>query len=242
MSVKRLAIAGLGTVGCGLINMIQAQRPEGIEIVAVSARDRNAQREADISAYEWCDDPLEFVSRDDIDCVVEMIGSSEGVARTLVTNSIKAGKPVITANKALIADHGAELAHIVDEHDVFFGYEAAVAGGIPIIKSLREAFVGNDIKSISGILNGTSNFILSTMAHTGRDFADVLQEAQDLGYAEADPSFDIEGIDAAHKLAIMAGIAFKQLIDFKAVKVRGITEISTQDVQYARQTGHRVKL
>lgn len=237
----RIAIAGLGTVGCGFINMIHAKMPANVEIVGVSARRKDVARVADISAYEWVDDPLEFVTQDDIDCIVELIGGSEGLAKELVFKALKNGKSVITANKALIADHGKELGKVVDAQDVFFGFEAAVAGGIPIIKSLRESFTGNDIQSLQGILNGTGNYILSAMAETGRDFADILKEAQELGYAEADPSFDVGGIDAAHKLAIMAGIAFQQEVSFNDLYVQGIERIKAQDINYAKQAGYRLK-
>lgn len=238
-----IAIAGLGTVGCGLIEMIERNKDAcGVNIVAVSAHNKNKHRLVDISKYEWVNDALDFATRDDIDCVVELIGGSEGIAHDLVSQSLKAGKMVITANKALIADHGYELAAIAEEKDVFFGYEAAVAGGIPVIKALRESFAGNEITAVRGILNGTCNYILTTMRETGRSFADVLKDAQDLGYAESDPTFDVEGIDAGHKLAILAALGFGVKVPFEVLDIKGITAISAADSEQANKSGYRIKL
>lgn len=238
-----IAIAGLGTVGCGLIEMINSNKGEcPVNIVAVSAHNKNKHRLVDISPYEWVDHALDFAKRDDIDCVIELIGGSEGIAHDLVKSSLATGKMVITANKALIADHGYELAAIAEEKDVFFGYEAAVAGGIPVIKALRESFSGNYITAIRGILNGTCNYILTTMRESGRDFKNVLKEAQDLGYAESDPTFDIEGIDAGHKLAILAALGFGVKVPFNRLDIRGITALSPVDSENADKAGYSVKL
>jgi len=210
----KVGIAGLGTVGIGVVkiltqhaDVIAMRAGQKIEIVAVSARNKNQDRGVDLSSYDWVDDARDLTTHDDVDCVVELIGGSEGVAADLVRGSLSNGRHVVTANKALVAHHGYELAVTAEDKGVSLNYEAAVAGGIPIIKALREGLAANDIKSVYGILNGTCNYILTIMRETGRDFDDVLKEAQEHGYAEADPSFDIEGVDAAHKLCILSAIA-----------------------------------
>lgn len=239
----RIGIAGLGTVGCGLIEMIEAQGADcPLKIIAVSARSRHKKRSINIDAYEWFESPLALAGHQDIDCVVEVMGGSEGAAKELAEAALQHGKAVVTANKALIADYGYELAALAERHDAFFGYEAAVAGGIPVIKALRESFSGNKVQAIRGILNGTCNYILSTMRETGRSFDDVLQEAQKRGYAESDPRFDIDGIDAAHKLAILAALAFGVRVPFAALPVTGIRDITAADISYAREMGYRIKL
>lgn len=245
----RTGIAGLGTVGAGVVKILAARgehlaaacgRP--IEIAAVSARDAKKDRGVDLSRLRWESDPLALAHADDIDVVVELIGGSEGVARDLVEAALRAGKHVVTANKALIAHQGTALARLAEAKGVALNYEAAVAGGIPIVKTMRESLAANEIRSIHGILNGTSNYILTEMETTGRDFADVLKDAQDLGYAEADPTFDIGGIDAAHKLAILASLAFGTEVDFANVHVEGIEKISATDIAFAREFGFKVKL
>jgi homoserine dehydrogenase len=245
----RIALAGLGTVGAGVIRLIEtnaglitrrAGRP--IVISAVSARDRGKDRGVDISGYAWEDDMTAMAARGDVDAVVELVGGADGPALTLARNAIAHGKSLVTANKAMIAHHGLELAELTEKARVALKFEAAVAGGIPVIKGLREGAAANRIERLYGILNGTCNFILSTMEDTGRDFADVLDEAQRKGYAEADPSFDVEGTDAAHKLAILSAIAFGTRIDFASVDTAGITRIKAADIAQADALGYVIRL
>jgi homoserine dehydrogenase len=244
-----IAIAGLGTVGGGALqiltdnaDILQERCGRKINLVAVSARDKNKNRGVDLYGVKWVDNPLEFAEMSEIDVVVELIGGSEGIAKELVEKSIKAGKNIVTANKALIAHHGREIAELAEKHNVMFAYEAAVAGGIPIIKLLREGLVANEFSKIAGILNGTCNFILTSMLKDKKDFATVLKEAQDIGYAEADPAFDIEGIDTAHKTAILTSLAFGCAPDIKSIYIEGITQISILDMQFADQLGFVIKL
>jgi homoserine dehydrogenase len=245
----RIAIVGLGTVGAGVIRLLQengahiarrAGRP--IEIVAISARDRNRDRGVDISPYEWVDDMSSLAGRDDIDAIVELIGGADGPALTLARQALALGKPFVTANKAMIAHHGLALAHEAERVGVALKYEAAVAGGVPVIKGLREGAAANRIERVYGILNGTCNFILSNMEKEGRDFEDVLKDAQDRGFAEADPAFDIDGIDAAHKLSILASLAFGTEIDFESVDVTGIRHVIAADIREAAALGYRIRL
>ena len=245
----RVGLAGLGTVGAGLVRLLAANagliarragRP--IVVVAVSARDRGRDRGIDLTLLRWHDDPVALARDAEVDVVVELIGGTEAPARDLVLAALAAGKPVVTANKALMAVHGAELAERAAAAGVPLAYEAAVAGGIPVIKALREGLAGNRIESISGILNGTCNYILTQMREQGSSFADVLAEAQRLGYAESDPSTDIDGHDAAHKLAILAALAFGQPVDFDAVHIEGIRSIDALDIAYASELGYRIKL
>ncbi|MEO6094091.1 MAG: homoserine dehydrogenase [Novosphingobium sp.] len=245
----RIALAGLGTVGAGVIRLIEtnarliasrARRP--IVISAVSARDRAKHRGVDISGYGWEDDMTAMAARDDVDVVVELVGGSDGPALTLARDTIAAGKSLVTANKAMIAHHGLELAGAAERARVALKFEAAVAGGVPVIKGLSEGAAANAIARVYGILNGTCNYILSTMEDTGRGFAEVLAEAQKLGYAEADPSFDVEGIDAAHKLSILAAIAFGAHVDFGAVEVSGIAPILAADIAQAKALGFVIRL
>ncbi len=242
----KIGVAGLGTVGAGLVRLISEHAQDlagrAIEIAAVSARDRNADRGVDISPYVWCDDPLDLARDEDIDVVVELIGGSDGIAKDLTQAAFNNAKHVVTANKALVAHHGTALAHDAETCGVSFSYEAAVAGGIPIIKSLREGLAGNSLNRVYGILNGTCNYILSAMSEEGREFEDILAECQKLGYAEVDPSFDIDGIDAAHKLAILASVAFGGEVNFEAVHVEGIRHISPVDMQFAKELGYSIKL
>ena len=245
----RIALAGLGTVGGGVIRLIEANgaliarragRP--LEIVAVCARDRTKDRGVDLSAYAWEDDMTVLAQRDDIDVVVELVGGSDGPALSLARRTLAAGKGLVTANKAMVAHHGMELAASAEDQGVPLKFEAAVAGGIPVIKGLREGAAANELVRLYGILNGTCNYILTTMERTGRDFADVLKDAQDLGYAEADPTFDVEGIDAAHKLAILAAIGFGARIDFPAVEIEGITRLRAADFAQAAALGYVIRL
>ncbi len=250
----RIGIAGLGTVGCGTLALLRANaellairagRP--ITVTAVSARDRNKRRPVDLSDLVWCTDPLELAARPDVDMVVELVGGADGVALALSRATLANGKHLVTANKALLAHHGTALARAAQDAGVHLGYEAAVAGGIPIVKALREGLAGNQVAGIHGILNGTCNYIMTAMheavqAGQSHEFADALAEAQKLGYAEADPSTDVDGIDAAHKLAILTGIVFGCEIDFGAVHVEGIRHVSGLDIAFAMELGYRVKL
>lgn len=244
----RIALAGLGTVGVGVAKILhthkdaiarKAGRP--IEIVAVSARDKERDRGFDFSAVKWVSDASALAS-EDVDCVVEMIGGDSGVAKDLAEESLSKGLDFVTANKALLAHHGYDLAKLAETNDAGLMYEAAVAGGIPVIKAIREGFAANDISAVYGILNGTCNYILTEMRVTGRSFKDVLTDAQKLGYAEADPAFDIEGTDAAHKLCLLTALAFGVKPDFKKLAVKGITDITSVDIEFARELGYRIKL
>ncbi len=245
----RVALAGLGTVGGGVIKLLEtnhelitrrASRP--IEIIAVSARDRFRDRGLDLSNFEWCDDPVALATHAGADVIIELIGGAEGPALALGEATIANGKAFVTANKAMIAHHGIRLAMAAEAANVALKYEAAVAGGIPVIKGLREGAAANEITHVYGILNGTCNYILTTMESEGRDFGDVLADAQALGYAEADPSFDIDGVDAAHKLAILASLSFGTRLDFDAVAISGIRDIVAGDIAHARTLGFRVRL
>ncbi|HTH98489.1 MAG TPA: homoserine dehydrogenase [Stellaceae bacterium] len=245
----RIGIAGLGTVGAGVIKLItgnqallQARAGRALEIVAISARDRRRERGVDLSSYRWYDDPVALARDPDVDVVVELVGGADGSALALVQAALAAGKQVVTANKALLAFHGEELGRLAVEKGGSVGFEAAVAGGIPIIKALREGLSANRISRVFGVLNGTCNYILSTMRKTGRDFADVLAEAQALGYAEADPTLDIDGHDAAHKLALLSAVAFGTPLDIGAVHVEGIRHVTSIDIEHAEDLGYRIKL
>jgi homoserine dehydrogenase len=249
VTALRIGIAGLGTVGSGALRLLQAQhdllamragRP--IEVVAVSARDRAKARGSDLSVCRWLDDPVGLASAPDIDVVVELIGGDEGPARKLVEAALTNGKSVVTANKALLARHGVALARLAEAKNATLAYEASVCGGIPIIKGLREGLAANAVSELHGILNGTCNYILSQMRDTGRAFEDVLAEAQALGYAEADPSFDIDGIDTAHKLAILTAVAFGTEVDLGSVHIEGIRHIGALDITYADELGYAIKL
>ncbi|MEP2990423.1 MAG: homoserine dehydrogenase [Parasphingorhabdus sp.] len=245
----RVALAGLGTVGTGVVQLIKqngdliAERAgRRIEISAVSARDKNRDRGIDLSEFNWVDDLEQLASNDDIDCVIEMIGGSDGPALDLARKSLSNGKSVVTANKAMIAHHGLELAKLAEANDNLLKYEAAVAGGIPVIKGLKEGAAANEIARVYGILNGTCNYILTTMEKHGSDFELVLKEAQNLGFAEADPGFDIDGVDAAHKLAILASLSFGNAIDFDGVDTSGIRNIMAADISQAKALGYRIRL
>jgi len=244
-----VAIAGLGTVGAGVVTLLRtnadiiaARAGRPITVTAVSARDRARDRGVSVAGLRWYEDAVALAADPQVDVIVECIGGSDGKAKALVEAAIAAGKHVVTANKALLAVHGAALAEASEAKGVALAFEAAVAGGIPAIKAVREGLAANRIQRVAGILNGTCNYILTTMRNERREFAEVLAEAQKLGYAEADPSFDIDGIDAAHKLAILAALAFGRPVDFSAVHVEGIREVSALDIALAEELGYRIKL
>ncbi|MCC6105466.1 homoserine dehydrogenase [Acetobacter tropicalis] len=248
-SPLRLGIAGLGTVGAGVIRLLEtnadlitARAGRPLKVVAVSARDRTRDRGVNVSGLRWYDNAVDLVTDPEVDVVVELIGGAEGQARALVEAALQAGKPVVTANKALLAIHGPALAQVSAEKSAPLLFEAAVAGGIPAIKTVREGLAADRLLRIGGILNGTCNYILTVMRETGKDFGSVLADAQQLGYAEADPSTDIDGLDAAHKLTILAGLAFGRPVAFDSVHVEGIRRIGAADLSFARKLGYRIKL
>ncbi|MAZ33290.1 MULTISPECIES: homoserine dehydrogenase [Thalassospira] len=248
-NVVKIGVAGLGTVGAGTVKLLSEHRDNLADrsgspmiVTAVSARDRTRDRGFSTEGITWYEDARDLATDKNVDVVVETIGGSNGIAYDVCKAALENGKHVVTANKALIALHGVELARIADANNVTIAYEAAVAGGIPVIKALREGLAGNVISRVTGILNGTCNYILTTMREQGRDFADVLAEAQKLGYAEADPTFDVDGIDAAHKLAILTSLAFGVEVDFDAIAVEGIRSVSALDIQLAEELGYRIKL
>lgn len=245
MKPVKVGICGLGTVGGGTFNVLKRNAEEisrragrSIDVVQVASRAVNPL--CDTSTTEMTDDAFAVVNNPEIDIVVELIGG-DTLAKELVLRAIENGKHVVTANKALIAVHGNEIFQCAREKGVMVGFEAAVAGGIPVIKAIREGLAANRINWLAGIINGTGNFILSEMREKGRTFEDVLQEAQALGYAEADPTFDVEGIDAAHKLTILASIAFGIPLQFEKAYTEGITQLTTADVNYAEALGYRIK-
>jgi homoserine dehydrogenase len=245
----KVGVAGLGTVGAALIAQIAHQREElsvrcgrRIEVVAVSARSRGKERGLDLGKLKWFSDPLALARAPEIDVFVELIGGTGDPAKSAVEAALKAGKSVVTANKALLAKHGVKLAALAEKHHVALNFEAAVGGAIPIVKTLREGMAGNSFERIYGILNGTCNYILTRMEQDAMPFAECLAEAQRLGYAEADPSFDIEGHDTAQKLAILASLAFGTKADQRAIYVEGISSLAPADLTAADQLGYRVKL
>jgi homoserine dehydrogenase len=245
----RIAVAGLGTVGAGTLQLLERQAEplalragRRIVVGAVSARDRRRDRGVNLSAVRWYENAAAMAADPDIDVVVELIGGAEGVALEVVEAGLANKKHIVTANKALMAKEGTRLAARAEEAGVALAFEAAVAGGIPIIKTLRESLAGNRLARVYGILNGTSNYILTTMREGGREFGEVLAEAQKLGYAEADPSFDIDGVDAAHKLAILTSVAFGRPVDLAGVYTEGIRHISRLDIDFAEELGFRIKL
>ena len=244
----RLGIAGLGTVGASVVRMVERRRAAlaaaglDIRVAAVSSRDRSRDRGLDLTDVAWFDDPVALARSGDVDCVVELIGGAEGPAKAVVEAALGVGKPVVTANKALLARHGAALAALAEENGVALAFEAAVAGGIPVIKTLREGLPGNTISRIYGILNGTCNYILSRMEREGLTFEACLKDAQALGYAEADPTFDVEGFDTAHKLALLTSLAFGTAVDADGVSVEGISRVQPLDLRMADELGYRIKL
>ncbi len=247
LKAVKVGLIGLGTVGCGTLNVLTRNQDEitrragrTIEVVAAAVKDLSKSRDCEISGLALTEDPFAVVNNPEIDVIVELIGG-ETLAKELLLAAIKNGKHVVTANKALIALHGNEIFEAAQAQGVMVAFEAAVAGGISIIKAIREGLAGNRVEWLAGIINGTSNYILTEMDQPGQDFADVLKEAQRLGYAESDPTFDIEGIDAAHKLTILASIAFGIPLQFERIFTEGITKIGAQDVQYADELGYRIK-
>ena len=245
----RVALAGIGVVGGGVVRLLEANRDliarragRAVEIVAISARDRQKDRGVDLSPYRWEDDMAALVEAEDVDVVVEMVGGADGPALTLARQALGAGKALVTANKAMIAHHGLDLARIAEAQDRPLKYEAAVAGGIPVIKAIREGASANQIARVYGILNGTCNYILTLMEREGASFADALAAAQAEGYAEADPTFDVDGIDAAHKLSILAALCFGTRLDFDTVTAEGIRGLIAADIREAAALGHRVRL
>ncbi|MBC7151953.1 homoserine dehydrogenase [Ciceribacter selenitireducens] len=245
----KIGIAGLGTVGASLVRILQQRSNElavscgrAIQITAVSARDRTKDRGVDLSGITWFDDPVEMAEKGDIDVLVELVGGAEGTADKSVRAALARGLHVVTANKALLARHGVELAIMAEEKGLLLNYEAAVAGGIPVIKAMRESLTGNHFSRVYGIMNGTCNYILTRMEKEGLSFEACLKEAQRLGYAEADPTFDIEGNDTAHKLSILTTLAFGSQISADDIYLEGISNISIEDIHAARDLGFRIKL
>jgi homoserine dehydrogenase len=245
----KIGIAGLGTVGASVVrvlsdhrNVLSRQCGRDIVVTAVSARDRNKGRGVDLGNIDWFDDPVDMARNADIDVLVELIGGESGKALFTVIAALESGRHVVTANKALLAKHGVKIAALAEEKGLLLNFEAAVAGGIPVIKVMRESLAGNSISRIFGILNGTCNYILTRMEQEGLSFADCLADAQRLGYAEADPTFDIEGNDTAHKLSILTSIAFGTQIAADEVYLEGISNISQADIRAAHDLGYRIKL
>jgi len=248
-SPLRLGIAGLGTVGAGVIKIVQEQAAllavrsgRDITISAISARSRSKDRGVDLSAYDWEDDPVTLAKRDDIDVFVELMGGEDGPAKAACEAAINAGKHVVTANKALLAHHGQAMALAAEAAKVNLRFEAAVAGGIPVIKALTEGLAANRITRIMGVMNGTCNYILTRMENAGLPYAEVFEEANQLGYLEADPNLDVGGIDAAHKLVLLSAIAYGTQVDFASAELQGIGLISIDDIMAAKDMGYRIKL
>jgi homoserine dehydrogenase len=245
----RVGLAGLGTVGAAVVDLIARERAalaarcgRAVEVTAVTARSKAKKRPVDLRKVKWARDPIALAADPDIDVFVELIGGAGDPAKSAIEAALAAGKSVVTANKALLAKHGLALAALAEKHHVALNFEAAVAGAIPVVKTLREGLAGNSFQRISGILNGTCNYILTRMEREKLSFADCLADAQQLGYAEADPSFDVEGHDTAQKLAILASLAFGIKVDESAVFVEGISSIAPEDLAAADELGYRVKL
>ncbi|WP_368184606.1 homoserine dehydrogenase [Aestuariibius sp. HNIBRBA575] len=245
----RLGIAGLGTVGVGVIkilhqkaNLLAERTGRPIEIVAVSARSKGKDRGVSLDGYAWEDDPVALAKRDDIDVFVELMGGDSGPAKDATEAALASGKDVVTANKALLAHHGQNLAEIAEASNHVIRFEAAVAGGIPVIKALTEGLAGNDITRVMGVMNGTCNYILTRMENAGLTYEEAFAEADGLGYLEADPNLDVGGIDAGHKLALLAAIAYGTQPDFDAVELEGIGSITIEDIRQAADMGYKIKL
>ncbi len=245
----RLGLAGLGTVGTGTVRIVQRQanrltaragRP--ITISAVSARTRDKDRGVSLGAYDWEDDPVALATREDVDVFVELMGGSDGPALAATRAALKAGKDVVTANKAMLAMHGQELAELAETTGTLIRFEAAVAGGIPVVKALGESLAGNQITRVMGVMNGTCNYILTRMEDAGLPYDKVFAEADALGYLEADPTLDVGGIDAGHKLALLAALAFGTRVDFAGIEIEGIEQVSIEDIDQAADMGFRIKL
>ena len=245
----RLGIAGLGTVGVGVLRIVRKQADlltartgRKIDIVAVSARTRQKDRGIPIDTYAWEDDPVALAKRDDVDIYVELVGGADGVAKASIEAALEAGKDVVTANKALLAMHGQAIAETAEARGCALRFEAAVAGGIPVIKALTEGLAANEITRIMGVMNGSCNYILTRMEDAGLPYEEVFAEADGLGYLEADPQLDVGGIDAAHKLAILSAIAFGTRVDFDAIELEGIERVSIDDIRHAADMGYKIKL
>jgi len=244
-----VAVAGLGNVGVGVVKILEKHKQliadrAGREIIitTVCARNKNTDRGVDLSSYNWVPDAATLADQDDVDIVVELIGGENGVAYETAKNTLKNAKSLVTANKAMIAHHGADLADLAQENNVALRFEAAVAGGIPIIKSIGEGLAANELNLVYGIMNGTTNYMLSQMEARGLSYNEILAETEKLGYLEADPSLDLDGIDAAHKLAILSSVAFGTKTDFDNVYIEGIRNIETVDIKYGKELGYRIKL
>ncbi len=245
----RLGIAGLGTVGTGVVKIVRRQAAlltartgKTIEISAVSARNRGKDRGVNISSYDWDDDPVALAARDDVDVFVELMGGADGPAKAATEAALKAGKDVVTANKAMLAMHGQALAELAEAEGRNLRFEAAVAGGIPVVKSLTESLAGNEITRVLGVMNGTCNYILTRMQDADLPYEEVFEEANQLGFLEADPTLDVGGIDAAHKLAILSAIAFGARVDFDGIEIEGIERVTIEDIRHAEDMGYRIKL
>lgn len=245
----RLGIAGLGTVGVGVVKIVrqqaallEARTGRKIEISAVSARTKGRDRGVSLSGYAWEDDPVALATRDDVDVFVELIGGDAGPAKDATEAALKAGKDVITANKAMLAMHGQALAELAEEKGAVLRFEAAVAGGIPVIKTLMEGLAGNEITRVMGVMNGSCNYILTRMEDSGKNYQEIFAEADGLGYLEADPQLDVGGIDAAHKLALISAIAFGTKVDFDGIQLEGIERVSIEDIRAAADMGYKIKL
>jgi homoserine dehydrogenase len=245
----RIGLAGLGTVGAGVLKMLErhgatiaARAGRPVEIAAISARSRQRDRGVDVARFDWEDDPVALARRPDVDLVIEVMGGEDGPAKATAMAALSAGKHLVTANKALLARHGQALAEAAEAAGVGLRFEAAVAGGVPVVKALTEGLAGNAVTRVMGVLNGTCNYILTAMQARHAPYAQVLEEAQRLGYAEADPSFDVGGIDAAQKLALLAATAFGTRVDFAGMTVEGIERVSLADIEHAAGMGYRIKL
>ena len=245
----RLGIAGLGTVGAGVVrivrqnaDMLEKRTGKSIEITAISARDQSKDRGVALTGYDWETDPVALATRDDVDVFVELMGGAEGAAKDATEAALNAGKAVVTANKAMLAEHGQPLALLAESKGCPLRYEAAVAGGIPVIKALTEGLAGNQITRVLGVMNGTCNYILTRMQATSQGYNALFEEADKLGYLEADPNLDVGGIDAAHKLAILSSIAFGTQVDFDGIEIEGIQRVTLDDITHAADMGFRIKL
>lgn len=245
----RLGIAGLGTVGAGVIKIVRqkaallkARTGREIVISAISARSRDKDRGVPLTGYAWEDDPVRLATRDDVDIFVELMGGSDGPAKAATEAALSAGKDVVTANKAMLAHNGQALAELAEAKGRVLRFEAAVAGGIPVIKALTEGLAGNDITRVMGVMNGSCNYILTRMENAGLTYAEAFAEADGLGYLEADPELDVGGIDAAHKLSLLAAIAYGTQVAFDSVELEGIGQVSIEDIRQAADMGYKIKL